>query len=77
MVIRLLDPILNETVELKTDLLALSVGTVPNPENEEIGKMLKVPTNQDGFFLEAHVKLRRSISPPTASSCAACPTRRS
>ncbi|NPU84839.1 MAG: FAD-dependent oxidoreductase [Syntrophaceae bacterium] len=58
LVIRLLDPILNETVELKTDLLALSVGTVPNPENEEIGKMLKVPTNQDGFFLEAHVKLR-------------------
>jgi len=57
-VIRLLDPILNETVEFKTDLLALSVGTVPNPENEEIGKMLKVPTNQDGFFLEAHVKLR-------------------
>ncbi|MCX7635503.1 MAG: 4Fe-4S binding protein, partial [Syntrophales bacterium] len=31
---------------------------VPNPANEEIGKMLKVPTNQDGFFLEAHVKLR-------------------
>ncbi len=58
LVIRLLDPILNETVELKTDLLALSVGTVPNPENAEIGKMLKVPTNQDGFFLEAHVKLR-------------------
>ena len=34
------------------------MGTVPNPENAEIGKMLKVPTNQDGFFLEAHVKLR-------------------
>jgi heterodisulfide reductase subunit A len=45
-------------VTLKSDLLALSVGTTPNPENEEIGKMLKVPTNQDGFFLEAHVKLR-------------------
>jgi len=52
------DPILNEKVELSADLLALSVGTVPNPENAEIGKMLKVPTNQDGFFLEAHVKLR-------------------
>ena len=52
------DPILNETVELRADLLALSVGTVPNPGNAEIGKMLKVPTNQDGFFLEAHVKLR-------------------
>ena len=52
------DPILNETVEIRADLLALSVGTVPNPVNAEIGKMLKVPTNQDGFFLEAHVKLR-------------------
>jgi len=52
------DPILNEPVKIETDLLALSVGTVPNPANEQIGKMLKVPTNQDGFFLEAHVKLR-------------------
>ena len=56
--IRVFDPILNDYVTLSTDLLALSVGTVPNPANEEIGKMLKVPTNQDGFFLEAHVKLR-------------------
>jgi homotetrameric NADPH-dependent glutamate synthase len=52
------DYILNETVDIEADLLALSVGTVPNPANEEIAKMLKVPTNQDGFFLEAHVKLR-------------------
>ncbi|HON22133.1 MAG TPA: NAD(P)-binding protein [Syntrophales bacterium] len=56
--LRVFDPVMNAPVEFKTDLLALSVGTVPNPENEEIGKMLKVPTNQDGFFLEAHVKLR-------------------
>ena len=56
--IRVFDPIMNEQVTLKAALLALSVGAVPNPENEEIGKMLKVPTNQDGFFLEAHVKLR-------------------
>jgi heterodisulfide reductase subunit A-like polyferredoxin len=56
--IRVFDPILNEPVTLKADLLALSVGTVPNRSNEEIGKRLKVPTNQDGFFLEAHVKLR-------------------
>lgn len=58
LVVSAFDPILNEKIELTADLLALSVGTVPNPENAEIGKMLKVPTNQDGFFLEAHVKLR-------------------
>ena len=56
--IRVFDPIMNGPMEFKTDLLALSVGTVPNPENVAIGNMLKVPTNQDGFFLEAHVKLR-------------------
>ena len=56
--IRAFDPILNGPVELKADLLALSVGSVPNSENMEIGNRLKVPTNQDGFFLEAHVKLR-------------------
>jgi len=58
LVIKVFDPILNGAVDLKADLLALSVGTVPNPENETVGKWLKVPTNQDGFFLEAHVKLR-------------------
>jgi len=56
--IRVFDPILNAPVDLKADLLALSVGAAPNPENEAIGQMLKVPINQDGFFLEAHVKLR-------------------
>jgi heterodisulfide reductase subunit A len=52
------DPLMGEDVEIGADLLALSVATVPNPENAAIGRMLKVPTNQDGFFLEAHVKLR-------------------
>jgi heterodisulfide reductase subunit A-like polyferredoxin len=57
-VLKVFDPILNESVDLRADLLALSVGVLPNPANEDIGRMLKVPTNQDGFFLEAHVKLR-------------------
>jgi heterodisulfide reductase subunit A len=41
------------------DLLVLSAGIVaPREENEILAKMLKVPLNEDGFFLEAHVKLR-------------------
>ena len=31
---------------------------MPPKENEELSKMLKVPLNEEGFFLEAHVKLR-------------------
>ncbi len=42
---------------IEPDLLALSVGIVPSPV-EELAKMLKVPLTAEGFFLEAHVKLR-------------------
>lgn len=37
--------------------LILSTGIVPH-DNEELARLLKVPLNQDGFFLEAHPKLR-------------------
>ena len=52
------DPILDECIELHPDLLVLSSGLVAQPGSEELAKMLKVPLNQDGFFLEAHMKLR-------------------
>ena len=31
---------------------------VPNQDNNDLAMMLKVPVSKDGFFLEAHVKLR-------------------
>ncbi|MBA3044623.1 MAG: CoB--CoM heterodisulfide reductase iron-sulfur subunit A family protein, partial [Euryarchaeota archaeon] len=52
------DPILNEDILIRTDLLALSPAIVPRDDNEVLAKLLKVPLNSDGFFLEAHVKLR-------------------
>ncbi|MFW9826998.1 MAG: FAD-dependent oxidoreductase [Candidatus Thorarchaeota archaeon] len=46
-------------LSIPTDLLVLSAGIVaPHEENEELAKMLKVPLNEDNFYLEAHVKLR-------------------
>ena len=46
-------------LSIPADLLVLSAGIVAShEENEELGKMLKVPLNDDNFFLEAHVKLR-------------------
>jgi heterodisulfide reductase subunit A len=49
------------SVLINTDLIALSAGIVSDGiENERLAKMLKVPTNSDNFFLEAHVKLRPS-----------------
>lgn len=51
------DPILREKVTMTPDLIALSVGIVPE-ETEIMSKLLKVPVTGDNFFLEAHVKLR-------------------
>ncbi|MFX1600881.1 MAG: FAD-dependent oxidoreductase, partial [Promethearchaeota archaeon] len=46
-------------LQINPDLVVLSTGLVaPIEENEELAKMLKVPLNEDKFFLEAHVKLR-------------------
>jgi len=47
-----------ETVVLNTDLVVLSTGITANPDNAGLAPMLKVPRNAEGFFLEAHMKLR-------------------
>jgi heterodisulfide reductase subunit A2 len=51
------DRLLGENVSLHPDLLILSVGVVPSGV-EDLAKILKVPVTGDGFFLEAHPKLR-------------------
>jgi heterodisulfide reductase subunit A-like polyferredoxin len=57
LVVSFLDRTLKERMEIKPDLLVLSAATIPR-ENEELATMLKVPRTAEGFFLEAHMKLR-------------------
>lgn len=52
------DKCINEDISIRADLLVLSTGIVPDPENEELSLKLKVPLDTQGFFSEAHVKLR-------------------
>lgn len=49
---------LNQVIGVPYDLLVLSTPLVANEDSKELAKMLKVPRQGDGFFLEAHVKLR-------------------
>jgi heterodisulfide reductase subunit A len=51
------DRILGEEISLQPDLVVLASAIIPY-ENETLAKMLKVPLTADGFFLEAHMKLR-------------------
>ena len=57
--IKVKDLVLGEDLIFEPDYLVLSNGIVPDVENNEtLSKFFKVPVNQDGFFLEAHAKLR-------------------
>jgi len=56
--VSVLDPVLQEEVEIDADLLVLSTAVVAPRDNGSLAKMLKVLVNEDGFFLEAHAKLR-------------------
>jgi len=52
------EPVLKQEVQMEPDIVVLSAATIPNPDNKKIAEMLKVPLTKDGFFLEAHMKLR-------------------
>ena len=52
------EPLIDRELILKPDLLVLSSRIDPGSSNEAIAQLLKIPMNEDGFLLEAHVKLR-------------------
>jgi len=52
------DQVLQCDVEIQADVLTLASAIIPSAENEGLSKLYKASTNQEGFLLEAHVKLR-------------------
>jgi heterodisulfide reductase subunit A len=51
------DHVLGRPVQLDVDYLNLATAIVARG-NEKLSRFFKVPLNEDGFFLEAHMKLR-------------------
>lgn len=56
--VRVWEPVLRRDLIIHPDLLALSMPVVPNKDVHDLSAMFKVPVDANGFFLEAHVKLR-------------------
>jgi heterodisulfide reductase subunit A len=52
------DQTLGLPFSIAADLVVLSAGIHPHEDNRKIAQFLKVPLNSEGFFLEAHMKLR-------------------
>ncbi len=50
--------VLGETKEFPCDLVVLSTPLVARPDAPEVAALMRVPSDKNGFFLEAHAKLR-------------------
>jgi len=58
LVIRAEDTLLGEPLQLEADLVVLATGITPRRDSLKIANLLKLPRSPDGFFMEAHPKLR-------------------
>jgi heterodisulfide reductase subunit A len=56
--VRVTDKVLGRELVMTPDLLVLAAPIVARDDRQELSELLRVPLNADGFFLEAHVKLR-------------------
>jgi heterodisulfide reductase subunit A len=52
------DYILGNKLEIDADIIALAAAVIPSAATKEVANLFKVTLSPDGFFKEAHVKLR-------------------
>jgi heterodisulfide reductase subunit A len=52
------EPALQRPLEIEADLVVLAAPMIPRADRAELSTLLRIPLNTDGFFLEAHMKLR-------------------
>ncbi len=57
-IIRAEDTLLQQPIELKVELFVLSCGLEPKADSNKITSLLRIQKSSDGFFMEAHPKLR-------------------
>jgi heterodisulfide reductase subunit A len=56
--VRAWEQVFQREMVLSPDLVALSMAIVPSEASEELAKILDVPLSAEGFFQEAHLKMR-------------------
>jgi len=50
--------LLGKDMELPADMVVLSTPLLSREDSDEVGKLIRVPVDANGFFLEGHVKLK-------------------
>jgi heterodisulfide reductase subunit A len=57
LILKVKDHILDQEIQIQVDLVTLA-GAIVSAKDHELAQLFKVPLNEDGFFVEAHAKLR-------------------
>ncbi len=58
LVVHVTDLSLRRPFQLSADRVALSMSIAPSESAEELARLLRVPLSPEGFFMEAHLKVR-------------------
>ncbi len=58
LLVRAEDTLLGELVEVEADMVVLAVGMQPRRNSHELDEILPLARGEDGYFLEAHPKMR-------------------
>ncbi len=56
--VKVMDHVLHRPVTIQADAVVLAEAILANPDAKKIGTLFKLPVDSDGFFQEAHAKLR-------------------
>ncbi len=58
LVVRAEETLLGEIVEIPVDMVVLATTMIPRSDTEDVAQLFHVTRSEDGFFMEAHPKLR-------------------
>jgi len=64
--------LMGRDLELEADTVILTTPLVPAEDNEALSRMMKIPVGNEGFFMEAHQKLRPVEFPTDGIYIAGC-----
>jgi heterodisulfide reductase subunit A len=57
------DSLLGQPIEIEADMVVLATASVPKKGSEEVARILNLSRDADGFFMEAHPKLKPLDAP--------------
>ena len=57
------DTLLGATIEIETDMVVLATASIPKKDSEKLAHILNISRDQNGFFMEAHPKLKPLDAP--------------